>query len=245
MTKYPHCDKRNRLCLYITFLPNWAPDGDNKDTDDGENQKGQNHGDRLIRYCTLRIYDCTGICENKGVKRSASAEGWISFEEKCGDNGREGCGQRHWDEETDGSKMKAGEIKGKQKGRIKTAEWECVQGARLGRGEFDIFRPTCIITFHHPPVNRMPDSLNGWEKGGKARGVNKEIRMSTSTDTTSKHLARAQCIWNEGNFVFTSTSPKKWSTTDKKSNRKGRRNFVTICRQNYRSRKSFVPNPTL
>lgn len=49
------------LILYFTFLPDRAPDGDNEDTDDGENQKGQNATYHCIRYCAVSLNHCAGV----------------------------------------------------------------------------------------------------------------------------------------------------------------------------------------
>lgn len=76
--------------------------------------------------------------------------------------------------------------------------WERVKGARQEKREVDIYHPTCIITFHLPPLHKMPDRQNGWEKGGEMRRVNKEI--STSASKNPLHLSRAQCFLNEGNL---------------------------------------------
>ena len=42
----------------------------------------------------------------------------------------------------------------RERKHIKTAAWERVQGARWEKTEVDILHPTCIITFHHPPLHR-------------------------------------------------------------------------------------------
>lgn len=49
------------VCVCVTFLSNGAPDGDDEDTDDGENQQGQDTTYHCIWYCTVSLYHCTGI----------------------------------------------------------------------------------------------------------------------------------------------------------------------------------------
>lgn len=107
---------------------------------------------------------------------------WGTWREMWREKGR----QRNGDKKRDGSKMKAGEMKGKkgikvrEREHIKEPAWRRAQGARQEKREVNIFHPTSIITFHHPPLHRTPDSQNGWEKGGEMRRVNKEISMSAS-----------------------------------------------------------------
>lgn len=138
----------------VTFLSDRAPDGDNEDADDGENQQCQNATYHCIWYCTVSLHHCTRIWER--TNKTNSVCGWSV-----------GYIKGNMEIKVERSAAKVGgkkDRKVREWKHINTPEWERVQGARQEKREVDIFHPTCIITFHHPPLHRTPQTVRMGEK---------------------------------------------------------------------------------
>lgn len=132
-----------------------------------------------------------GLRENKADKWSEWAETWSRISE---------C-TRQWKMDQN---IKTSQQRGKKKhSKISNVGTKTRRERYRGRRKVDIFHPSRIITSHHPPLHRST------EKGGEMTGESVwRIRSvwALKKPTPAKHMSKAQCIRNEGNFKCYSPS---------------------------------------
>lgn len=154
------------VCVFVTFLPDGAPDGDNKDTDDSENQKCQNTTYHSIWYCTVRLYHCTGIWKRTRKRNSMRRGGvWcrtcskeIKKESSAGKKNLTKTGlDQKWKEENCRKKREKSE---QEKSTLKHQRgWEYKERGR--RTEKSISSTQLELSpFITSSLYRMPDSQN-------------------------------------------------------------------------------------
>lgn len=75
------------MYVYVTFLSHRAPDGDNKDAEDGENQERQHATNDGVWYCAVSLHHRTRICgkeaANSRVRRESAVQRNIGESSGC------------------------------------------------------------------------------------------------------------------------------------------------------------------